>query len=132
MEHGIEVRPEWVMDDRNTEDGCMGLPYKVALDTNDMPTAFVCNNDVTAYALIKQLKEEGFRVPEDISVAGYDDYLYAEFGDSKITTYAVDIEKMTQRALQILIKRMLDCAMDAKVYAVSGRLIERKTVKKLN
>lgn len=132
MEHGIEVRPEWVMDDRNTEDGCMGLPYKVALDTNDMPTAFVCNNDVTAYALIKQLKEEGFRVPEDISVAGYDDYLYAEFGDSKITTYAVDIEKMTQRALQILIKRMLDCAMDARVYAVSGRLIERKTVKKLN
>ena len=97
-----------------------------------MPTAFVCNNDVTAYALIRQLKESGYRVPEDISVVGYDDYLYAEFGDSKITTYAVDMEKMTQAALAILAKRIENCETEPKVYVISGRLIERKTVLELN
>lgn len=131
MEHGIERRPEWLMADRDFSDGRMGLAYKVPLEADDMPTAFVCNNDVTAYALIRQLKESGYRVPEDISVAGYDDYLYAEFGDSRITTYAVDMEGMTQKALSILIQRISDCAMEPKVYVASGKLIERRTVKKL-
>lgn len=132
MEHGIKHRPEWILDDRNVEDGCMGLPYKIALPTDNMPTAFACNNDVTAYALIRQLKEAGYRVPEDISVVGYDDYLFAELGDSRITTYAVDIEKMAQTALQVLLQRITNCAVGARVYEVNGRLIERKTVKKLN
>lgn len=131
MEHGIERRPELVMNDRDPVDGCMGLAYKVPLVMEDMPTAFVCNNDVTAYALIRQLEGAGYRVPEDISVVGYDDYLYADFGDSRITTYAVDMEKMTQAALKVLIKRISDCEMDAKVYVISGKLIERKTVKKM-
>lgn len=131
MEHGIERRPEWIMNDRDVEDGCMGLPYKVAFDKKDMPTAFVCNNDITAYALIGQLKDNGYRVPEDISVVGYDDYLYAEFGDSRITTYAVDTEAMTQSALQVLVKRIANGMADARVYVVSGKLIERNTVSKL-
>ena len=132
MEHDIERRPEWIMDDRNFDDGYMGLNYKVSLSEDDMPTAFVCNNDVTAYALIRQLKESGYRVPEDISVVGFDNYLYAEFGDSRITTYAVDMEKMTQMALSILIKRISDCATEARVYVTGGKLVERKSVKKLN
>ena len=68
-----------------------------------MPTAFVCNNDVSAYALIKALEENGYRVPEDVSVVGYDDYLYPEFGDSRITTYAVDMGEMSKIALPCLI-----------------------------
>lgn len=132
MERGIERRPEWLLDDRDFSDGRMGLKYKVALSEIDMPTAFVCNNDVTAFALIRQLKESGYRVPEDVSVVGYDDYLYAEFGDSKITTYAVDMEKMTQAALAILAKRIENCGTEPKVYVISGRLIERKTVRELN
>lgn len=132
LEHGIEGRPEWVLNDRNFDDGFMGLNYKVALSEDDMPTAFACNNDITAYALIRQLKENGYRVPEDISVVGYDDYLYAEFGDSRITTYAVDMETMTREALTILVKRICGWEMYAKVSVISGKLIERKTVRKLN
>lgn len=132
LEHGIEQRPEWIIDDRNAEDGCMGLPYRISLPKDNMPTAFVCNNDVTAYALIRQLKEEGYRVPEDISVVGYDDYLHVDLGESRITTYAVDIERMTQTALEVLSRRINDGMTDARVHVVSGRLVERKSVKRIN
>ena len=40
-------------------------------------------------------------MPEDVSVVGYDDYLYPEFGDSRITTYAVDMGEMSKIALQM-------------------------------
>lgn len=98
MEHGIEVRQDWVIRDRDYSDGVIGIEYKLQLP-KEMPTAFVCNNDVTAYALIRQLEERNYHVPEDISVVGYDDYLYPEYGDSRITTYLVDMAEMSKIAL---------------------------------
>ena len=131
MERGIEQRQDWIINDRDYVDGIMGLDYKYTLP-EDMPTAFVCNNDIAAYALIKQLEEKGYRVPEDISVVGYDDYLYAEFGESNITTYAVDMAEMTKKALACLIKNIENLTVHIGTHVVSGRMIVRDTVKKIN
>ena len=131
MENGIELRQDWIIKDRDYNDGVIGLEYKLQLP-KDMPTAFVCNNDVTAYALIRQLEEKNFRVPEDISVVGYDDYLYAEYGDSKITTYLVDMGEMSKIALSCIIRRIENITLNVGVHIVNGRIIERSTVRKLN
>ncbi|MCM1388431.1 MAG: LacI family DNA-binding transcriptional regulator [Bacillus sp. (in: Bacteria)] len=131
LEHGIERRPEWTINDRAYTDGIMGMGYKFAFSENKMPTAFVCNNDITAYALIKQLEERGYRVPEDISVVGYDDYLNPEFGDSRITTYSVDMGAMTKVALTYMVKRIENADVGANTHVVSGKLIERGTVKEI-
>ena len=131
MEHGIEVRQDWVIRDRDYSDGVIGIEYKLQLP-KEMPTAFVCNNDVTAYALIRQLEERNYHVPEDISVVGYDDYLYPEYGDSRITTYLVDMAEMSRIALSCIIKRIENISMNASVHIVNGRIIERTSVKKIN
>ncbi|MDE5825527.1 MAG: LacI family DNA-binding transcriptional regulator [Lachnospiraceae bacterium] len=131
MEHGIEVRQDWIIKDRDYNDGVIGVEYRLQLP-KEMPTAFVCNNDVTAYALIRQLEERNYRVPEDVSVVGYDDYLYPEYGDSKITTYLVDMAEMSKIALSCIIRRIENISMNASVHIVNGRIIERMTVKKLN
>lgn len=131
MEHGIEVRQDWVIKDRDYNDGVIGIEYKLQLP-KEMPTAFVCNNDVTAYALIRQLEERNYHVPEDISVVGYDDYLYPEYGDSRITTYLVDMAEMSKIALSCVIRRIENVSMNASVHIVNGRIIERTSVKKIN
>lgn len=131
MENGIEVRPDWIIKDRDYNDGVIGPEYRMKLP-KEMPTAFVCNNDVTAYSLIRQLEERNYHVPEDISVVGYDDYLYPEYGDSRITTYMVDMGEMSRIALSCIIKRIENIYMNASVHIVNGRIIERATVKKLN
>lgn len=125
MENGMEPRPDWIIKDREYGSGSIN-DYEVKLP-HDMPTAFVCNNDVTAYMLVKQLEKKGFRVPQEISVAGYDDYLYAEFGDSKITTYSVDMAEMSQIALSCITKRIEGTAVSPTVHIVNGSLIERDT-----
>lgn len=130
MEHGLEQRPEWIFKDRGYGDGLIGVNYRFSFPENNMPEAFVCNNDVTAYALIEQLAEKGYQVPEDISVVGYDDYLYAELGDSEITTYSVNMAEMTRVALECLVKRIENIAVGAKVNVVNGSLIERSSVRK--
>jgi DNA-binding LacI/PurR family transcriptional regulator len=67
MENKIPVKEEWIVPDRSMEEGIIGLDYKFQLPQT-LPTAFVCNNDVTAYALIKTLENKGVRVPEDVSI----------------------------------------------------------------
>lgn len=131
LENGIEQREDWIIQDRDNSDGIIGLGYKLVFPS-DMPTAFACNNDVTAYALIKQLEEKGYQVPRDISVVGYDDYLYPEYGESKLTTYLVDTGEMAKAALSCIVKRIENLAVNAGIHVVSGRLVERETVKKIN
>lgn len=131
LENQISTKEEWVVPDRNMEDGIIGLDYKFHLPQT-LPTAFVCNNDVTAYALIKTLENKGVRVPEDVSIVGYDDYLYAEFGDSKITTYAVDMAEMSKIAIKCLIKKIENPSVEQTTHIVPGKIILRDTVKKMN
>ena len=61
-----------------------------------MPTAFVCNCDLAASYLIRKLENEGYRVPEDVSVVGFDNFLYPGLCDIGITTYEVDISEMAR------------------------------------
>lgn len=131
LENHIELKKEWILNDRKESDGIIGLEYEFELP-HEMPTAFVCNNDIAAYSLIQTLEKAGYRVPEDISVVGYDNYLYPEFGDSKITTYAVDMGEMARIAMRCLIKRIENILYDENVHTVPGRIIERDTVKELN
>ncbi len=128
LENGIEYRDDWIIQDRDYEDGIIGLGYEFKLP-EDMPTAFVCNNDVTAYALIKQLEQMGYKVPDDVSVVGYDDYLHPSYGESTITTYLVDTNEMARTALSCILKLIENLAVNTNIHVVNGRIIERSTVK---
>ena len=71
-------------------------------------------------------------MPEDVSVVGYDDYLYPEFGDSRITTYAVDMGEMSKIALQCLIRKIENTTYTENLHIVPGKLVVRETAKKLD
>ncbi len=129
LEHGIEQRHDWIIKDRDDSTGMIN-DYQMELP-DEMPTAFVCNNDITAYALISQLEARGYRVPQDISVVGYDDYLYAEYGDSRITTYSVDMGEMSRIALSCMMNRIENTSGTVGVHIVNGKLVARTTVKNI-
>ena len=131
MESNIDIRKDWVIPDREMSNGIIGMDYVFQLP-HEMPTAFVCNNDVTAYALIQTLERAGYRVPEDVSVVGYDNYLYPEFGDSKITTYAVDMGQMARIAMHCLVKKIENILYNESIHTVPGRIIIRDTVREIN
>lgn len=131
IESNIEIRKDWIIPDREKNNGIIGMDYTFRLP-HEMPTAFVCNNDVTAYALIQTLEKAGYRVPEDISVVGYDNYLYPEYGDSRITTYAVDMGEMARIAMHSLVKKIENVLYNESIHTVPGRMIVRDTVRDIN
>ena len=127
LELGLEQKKEWVLDDRHIETGKIDTVNMLQLP-KDMPTAFVCNCDLTASFLIKKLRENGYRVPEDISVVGFDNYLYPGLSDIRITTYEVDMGEMARRAIHNMIKKITSDNYKSGVTVVEGRLVLKDSV----
>jgi LacI family transcriptional regulator, repressor for deo operon, udp, cdd, tsx, nupC, and nupG len=69
----------------------------------ERPTALFCENDEMAIGALKRIKEAGLRVPEDISLVGFDDIPLAHYCDPPLTTIAQPAEGFGRRAVEMLI-----------------------------
>lgn len=127
MENNLEVSTDEIIDDRDEKGSA--IPLKIPFD--DMPTAFVCNNDETAATLIKDLNEKGYKVPEDISVTGFDNYLAHGTSSIPLTTVFIKPEDVANVAADLIIKKITGEPYIKGRHLVSGTLIIRDSVKKL-
>lgn len=126
MEHGQEIRKEWAMDDRDWETGDVAsFEFKFP---EKMPTAFVCNCDLTASSLIKHLRKNNYRVPEDISVVGFDNFIYPGLCDIGITTYDVNVQEMARKSIRILLDRINHVKLKPGVRIVQGEIVYKESV----
>lgn len=90
-------------------------------------TAVICQDDRAAHALIRCLAEKGIRVPEDISVVGYDDSFYATL-DLPITTVSHPKAEYGRHAAQALLEMIRSPeGVDLSQYTVTPELIIRKS-----
>lgn len=127
MEHGKSIREEWVLDDRDSE----RHNFRNFQLPEEMPTAFVCNCDNSASWLIREVEKEGYRVPEDVSVVGFDDFLYPGLCNIPLTTYAVNMTKMAETGVRLLTKKMTGGETSEGMHLIEGHFVERKSVKQL-
>ena len=127
MMHGLEVRPEWRIDDR---DEVTGMGKEVALPEH-MPTAFVCNCDTGAANLIRALEGQGLKVPEDVSVVGFDDFLPNPDNCLPLTTWAADMGEMARLSVQLLLRRLSGEKTTPSILMSCGMLVERASVRPL-
>jgi DNA-binding LacI/PurR family transcriptional regulator len=70
----------------------------------DRPTALLACNDEHALAAIRVAKEIGLRVPQDISITGFDDIDEAQYGNPMLTTVRVDKQGMGEKAIQTVFR----------------------------
>ncbi len=115
---------KWTISDRDENGNFIELKLP-----EDMPEAFVCNCDVTAYRLIDTLRKNGYSVPEDAAVVGYDDYADQIPEGVKLTTYRVNTEEMIRQCIHIVEQRAKNREYRRGTTIVYGRLIERDTVR---
>jgi LacI family repressor for deo operon, udp, cdd, tsx, nupC, and nupG len=68
----------------------------------NMPTAIFCMNDEMAIGAMKGLKSKGLRLPQDISITGFDDLDVSRYCDPPLTTVAQPAEKIGERSADLL------------------------------
>ncbi len=79
---------------------------KQAVSCSAAPTAFFIENDSMAVGALRALHEAGLRVPEDVSIVGYNDIAIAAYLQPPLTTVKVHMEFMGETAVELLAERL--------------------------
>lgn len=128
LEARLPTREEWLIPDRDPN----GAIYGEFTLPEEMPTAFVCNCDETAYRFLQTLTAKGYSVPEDVSIVSFDNYLFSAISNPPITTMEVDIARMTDTVVDSILQKIADPELRVGRQLVECRIIPRESVKKLN
>jgi DNA-binding LacI/PurR family transcriptional regulator len=105
---GIVVRPELTVQLKlrvSTPELGYG-PACELLNRDADFTAIVCYDDIAAIGAIRALRDHGLRVPEDISVVGFDDIQSAAFHNPSLTTIRQPLHEMGTIAARVLLQRV--------------------------
>lgn len=127
---GIQVRTELapqLMLDETTPQLTYPLVEELARKHRGEFTAIVCFNDIAAIGAIRALHDAGLRVPEDVSVVGFDDIRMAAFSTPSITTIRQPLQQMGEKAAQILLSRMSGKMEHPDEVAVEPELVIRES-----
>ena len=127
--HGLEYSPDNVIfASRNNLDDLFTAGFSGIIDKMlDGVTAVFCQDDRLAFKLIAYLESRGIRVPEDISVAGYDDSFFSTM-TYQITTVTHPKYMYGQNAALALLDIINTGKTDIEKYKINPKLIVRKSV----
>ena len=125
-EAGLTVTPDMVIPDRKDSSA---LDVHLPKDIAQRATALVCNCDLTAYQVLHQLTAMGLRVPEDISLVGFDNYALPDVAGIRLTTYDVDQDSMAKASAQQVRDRIRDPLAKRDVRTIVGGPIQGESVR---
>jgi len=110
----IEIRPELTVQlDIPDSTPLLGYPFGKRLLERKVPfTALFAYNDISALGAIRAFQEAGLRVPQDISVVGFDDIQSAAYSTPSLTTVRQPLAHMGRLAAEALLARIESGAKD--------------------
>jgi len=125
---GLPVAEELVASgDYTTETGVKCARELLAL--KKPPTAIFASNDQTAMGVFQAAQEMGLRIPEDLSVVGFDNIMDSKY--MGLTTVDQFISEMGFVATQMLIKLINGEALDSQTYKMQTRLVVRNSCRSI-
>lgn len=102
---------------------------------HEIPDALVVDNDLICYGVMKALNEKGIRVPEDVSIGGFDEMSYFGLEEIGLSTVRVYKRAMGQTAVRQLVQDIEDEQRNEKDYSVVIRmrteLVKKNSIKSL-
>ena len=101
------------------------------LRSPDGPTAIFCTADRIAAQLMQLLSAEGFRVPEDVSVLGFDNLPMAEITHPPLTTLAQDIDQKAHLVVDMLLRHIRQETLAPERTLLGVWLVERQSVRRV-
>lgn len=99
---------------------------KSLLSEKYLPTAVLCGNDLIAVGVIDAIKEIGLKVPEDISVIGYDNREVCDYIRPKLTTVDLSLTEIGRKSAELLISIIHNEIPDGTLFVkIKGNLVIR-------
>jgi LacI family transcriptional regulator len=120
------LRPFPILESNFKVDGGASA-VRVIMGQPSIPTAIFCGNDLIAMGAMSALEEAGVKVPEDVSVVGFDDIFFARLARPPLTTVGVPREQLGELAFKALSKMSRSKRRIGVDYRVETELVVRKS-----
>ncbi len=128
LENDIPLNQNWIIE---SDFECKGgyESFTKLQERGALPSAiFVCN-DMMAMGVINAANEAGIRIPEDLSIIGYDDIHIAQYMTPALTTIHQPKYRLGQAAVNTLLQRLEKEIVEPTVVQLEPTLMTRKSVK---
>ncbi len=130
-EANIPVNEDWILEGNFECDTAVLVADQITA-MEKRPTAVFCFNDTMALGLMSRLQQNGIKIPDDVSVIGYDNIELAEYFSPPLTTIHQPKRRVGKNAFEILLERIKDKDHEKRIFEMQPELVVRNTVKKLN
>ena len=129
-ECSIAPNPAWIVEGNHTmEGGIAAMGRLLAENAKKMPTAVMCSNDMTAIGVLHKLYRAGLRVPDDLSVIGFDDIRITEVTIPPLTTVQMsrfDLARAAVTALRAHVENSVE-SPPKREYDIQTELVVRES-----
>ncbi|MCF7854026.1 MAG: LacI family transcriptional regulator [Candidatus Pacebacteria bacterium] len=127
-EYSLQLPPEYLQpilcDVHEDEAAIAQFLQRLFARPEIAPTA-ILTYDFYAGTLLRQLNDRGLRVPQDVSIVGYDDYSFNSHCPLALTTFRQDFEAMAKHAVRLFLERLDEPDRPAARVEIEGQFIER-------
>lgn len=130
--HGLPVKKEYTVELSTTMNGAYRDMLEYLRDKPKLPTAYFADNDMIALGAMKALQEMNYRIPQDISIIGFDDLPFSEISNPPLTTLRVPKQEMGRIAVKRLVEVLNEEAKVKTKTQVCTVFIERNSVRDMN
>jgi DNA-binding LacI/PurR family transcriptional regulator len=120
---GLQVNPDWLIGAGFQQAGGLEAGRKLFAQKS-LPTAVFCGNDESAIGLYRACQEFNIRIPEDLSVVGFDNVPMANMLEPRLTTISQPFDEMSCHAAKSLIE-LIDGCKETKSQRFRTSLVER-------
>ncbi|TQQ02425.1 LacI family DNA-binding transcriptional regulator [Vibrio cholerae] len=129
-EAGIAINPDWIVEsDFECEGGYQA--FEKLYQRGKLPSALFVSNDMMAMGVIQAASQRGLRVPDDLSLIGYDDVHIAKFMTPALTSIHQPKYRLGKAAVDTLLYRLENPDTTAQVVQLEPTLVVRNSVRKL-
>ncbi|EJL6538497.1 substrate-binding domain-containing protein [Vibrio cholerae] len=126
-EAGIAINPDWIVEsDFECEGGYQA--FEKLYQRGKLPSALFVSNDMMAMGVIQAASQRGLRVPDDLSLIGYDDVHIAKFMTPALTTIHQPKYRLGKAAVDTLLYRLENPDTTAQVVQLEPTLVVRSSV----
>jgi LacI family transcriptional regulator len=128
---GLITKPTWQLESFKYlfEPAYYEVKYLIEHSKDDLPSIIICTSDILAMAAICAISESGLKVPDDISVTGFDNIKYSAFYNPPITTISQDYTKIAEVICEELLKQINNPNYEVKHLEIDTKLVTRHTLK---
>ncbi len=125
-ECGIAIHQEWIIEGDHTLEGGIIAAEKLLGGGSGLPTAVMCSNDMTAIGVLHKVYRSGMRVPDDLSIIGFDDIHMARVTIPPLTSIQMSRTELARAAVNAL-RAHVENTTPHREYKIDTRLVVRES-----